>query len=285
MRNHSFINDPSIPDIIELKGISQVYGKKVVIDGLDLLLENNPGQNQLISLLGPSGCGKSTILKYIAGLKTPTTGEVFLYEKPADRNTIVGMVFQDYSSFPWRTVLENVCLGLEFNKEVSASERMERGMEMLKLVRLEGQAKQYSSSLSGGQKQRVAIARSLLASPKILLMDEPFGALDADTRFEMQDLMQTLITEKLRDTAIIFVTHDISEAVFLSDDILLMQAGPGRIVEKIKVNLPNIRTKALKREAKFNKMVCDIEDKMSNLVAKSKAEAEAEETESVTEKI
>jgi len=182
------------------------------------------------------------------------------------------MVFQNYSSFPWRTVLQNVCLGLEFHKELTDKQRKEKGMEMLKLVRLEDQANQYSSSLSGGQKQRVAIARSLLASPKILLMDEPFGALDADTRFEMQDLMQTLITEKLRDTAIIFVTHDISEAVFLSDDILLMQAQPGRIVEKIKVNLPTIRTKALKRERQFTKMVCDIEDKMFALTARSKKE-------------
>ena len=261
-----FKNNPDIPDIIELKGVTQSYdgGKTNVIEDLDLLVENEAGQNQLIALLGPSGCGKSTLLKYISGLKNPTKGEVLLYGNQPTRETVVGMVFQDYSSFPWRTILENVALGLEL-QGVSKKEREEKAMEMIKLVKLEKQAKLYPANLSGGQKQRVAIARSLLASPKILLMDEPFGALDTETRFEMQDLMQTLIMDKLEDTAIIFVTHDIPEAVFLADEILLMQAGPGQIADRVKIPLPGTRTKELKRENKFMKLVWDIEDRMSKL--------------------
>lgn len=263
-----FKNDEKIPDVIELKEVSQSYdGKTNVIEDLNLLIENEPGENQLISLLGPSGCGKSTLLRYVSGLKNPTKGEVLLYGKTPTRESVVGMVFQDYSSFPWRTVVDNVSLGLEL-QGVSEKERTARAMDMLKLVRLEKQAKLYPSELSGGQKQRVAIARSLLASPKILLMDEPFGALDTETRFEMQDLMQTLINDKLEDTAIIFVTHDIPEAVFLSDEVLIMQANPGQIVDRIKITLPNVREKGLKRESKFTKLVWDIEDRMSKLSAK-----------------
>lgn len=269
MAGVEFKNNPDIPDIIELKGICQSYdkGKTNVIEDLDLLIENEPGQNQLIALLGPSGCGKSTLLKYISGLKTPTKGDVLLYGQVPTRESVVGMVFQDYSSFPWRTVLQNVALGLEL-QGVNKKEREEKAMEMIKLVKLEKQAKSYPVNLSGGQKQRVAIARSLLASPKILLMDEPFGALDTKTRFEMQDLMQILINDKLEDTAIIFVTHDIPEAVFLADEILLMQSNPGQIADRIKINLGATREKGIKRESKFTKIVYDIEDRMSRLSAK-----------------
>ena len=258
-----FKNDPNIPDIIELKNICQSYdgGKTNIIEDLNLLIENEPGQNQLIALLGPSGCGKSTLLKYISGLKSPTKGEVLLYGNKTNRDTVVGMVFQDYSSFPWRTILENVALGLEL-QGVGRKEREEKAMEMIKLVKLEKQANLYPANLSGGQKQRVAIARSLLASPKILLMDEPFGALDNETRFEMQDLMQTLINDKLEDTAIIFVTHDIPEAVFLADEVLIMQANPGQIMDRVNISLPSTRAKEIKRESKFMKMVWDIEDRM-----------------------
>jgi len=268
MAKVEFKNDEKIPDIIELKGIYQSYdgGKTNIIEDLDLLIENEPGENQLIALLGPSGCGKSTLLKYISGIKNPTKGEVLLYGKVPTRDSIVGMVFQDYSSFPWRTVLENVALGLEL-QGVNVKEREERAMEMIKLVRLEKQAKSYPVNLSGGQKQRVAIARSLLASPKILLMDEPFGALDTQTRFEMQDLMQSLINDKLEDTAIVFVTHDIPEAVFLADEILLMQSNPGQISDRIKITLPSNRSRDLKRENKFIKQVWEIEDKMSKLIS------------------
>ncbi len=259
------MSESKVTDVIQLKGITQTYdGKTNIIDNLDLQIQNEPGQNQLIALLGPSGCGKSTLLRYISGLKTPTKGEVLLNGKPLTDNSVVGMVFQDYSSFPWRTVLSNVALGMEL-EGVPEKECKEKAMEIIKLVRLEKQANYYPSSLSGGQKQRVAIARSLLVSQKILLMDEPFGALDTETRFEMQDLMQTLINEKLTDTTIILVTHDIPEAVFLADEVLLMQSNPGKIADRIEIPLPGTRTKELKRESKFTKIVWDIEDRMKKL--------------------
>lgn len=278
MANIKFKNNEEIPDIVELKGIKQTYGEgkqtRTIIDGLDLLIENEPGQNQLISVLGASGCGKSTILRYIAGLKKPTEGEVLLYGKPASKENVVGMVFQDYSAFPWLTVLDNATLGLVF-QGVSAKERNARGMEMLEMVGLEEQAKQYSSTLSGGQRQRLAIARSLLAGPKILLMDEPFGALDIETRLDMQELMQELInSDKVSDTAIIFVTHDIPEAVFLSDEVLMMQANPGQIVDRQKITLGGRRPAELKRESKFLKTVWDIEDKMRKISRDSKEKKE-----------
>jgi NitT/TauT family transport system ATP-binding protein len=269
MTNIKFKNNEDVPDIVELRDVKQTYGHgkeaRTIIDGLDLLIENEPGQNQLVAILGASGCGKSTILRYIAGLKKPTAGEVFLYGKPASKENVVGMVFQDYSAFPWLSMLDNATLGLSF-QGVALKERNERGMEMLKMVRLDGQAQQYSSTLSGGQRQRLAIARSLIAGPKILLMDEPFGALDIETRLEMQELMQTLInSDKVSDTAILFVTHDITEAVFLSDEILMMQANPGQIVDRTKVTLPATRPAELKREQKFLKTVWEIEDKMRKI--------------------
>lgn len=268
-----FKDNPDIPNIIELKGVNQSYdgGKTKVIEDLNLLVENEPGQNQLIALLGPSGCGKSTLLKYVAGLKSPTSGEVLLYGNQTSRDTVVGMVFQDYSSYPWLKVVDNVSMGLEL-QGVKRKEAVEKARDMLKLVRLEEQANLYPADLSGGQKQRVAIARSLLASQKILLMDEPFGALDIETRFEMQDLMQSLINDKLEDTAIIFVTHDISEAVFLADEVLIMQANPGKFIDRVKISgtLPPNRTLKMKRENKFMDLVWDIEDRMKKTLKKDK---------------
>jgi NitT/TauT family transport system ATP-binding protein len=306
MSNIKFKNNDDIPDIVELKDIKQTYGEgkqaRTIIEGLDLLIENEPGQNQLIALLGASGCGKSTILRYIAGLKKPTAGEVMLYGKPASKENVVGMVFQDYSAFPWLSVLDNAILGLEFQDHAKfsftrllsklsfgilhdvatkeAKARKEAGMEMLKMVGLEAQAEQYSSTLSGGQRQRLAIARSLIAKPKILLMDEPFGALDIETRLEMQELMQNLInSDQVSDTAIIFVTHDIPEAVFLSDEILMMQANPGQIVDRTKISLPATRPAELKREQKFLKTVWEIEDKMRKISRDSKANKEKKDKE------
>ena len=269
MNGLKFKDDADIPTIIELKGIQQVYGQgknaHTVVENLDLLIENQEGQNQLISILGASGCGKSTILRYIAGLKKPTAGQILLHGKPLNKKDIVGMVFQDYSAFPWRTVLENATLGLEF-QNVEAKERRDRGMEMLKMVHLDKQADQYSSTLSGGQRQRLAIARSLIAGPKILLMDEPFGALDIKTRLEMQELMQNIInSDKVSNTTILFVTHDIPEAVFLSDEILMMQANPGLFVDRVNISLPAERSPEIKREQKFLKTVWEIEDKMNKI--------------------
>ncbi len=255
----------SLPDIIELRNINQSYdGKKQVIKDFNLLIEDKPNQGQFVVLLGASGCGKSTILRYIAGLQKPTLGEVLIKAKPLTSDDRIGMVFQQYSSFPWMTVLENVSLGLKY-KGIDKKEATEKAMQMIKVVGLEGHEHKFAKypTLSGGQLQRVAIARSLLVNQEILLMDEPFGALDTYTRLKMQDFLID-IWEKVHPT-IILVTHDISEAVYLGDDIYIMSANPGAIVEQIKSDLPLHRTREIKRSKSFVDLVYRIEDQMMTL--------------------
>jgi NitT/TauT family transport system ATP-binding protein len=255
-----------LPDIVELRNINQTYdgGKTQIIKDLNLLIEDKPGQGQFVVILGASGCGKSTILRYIAGIQKPSEGEVFIKGKPRSDEDRIGMVFQQYSSFPWMSVVENVALGLKFKGE-SKKDREDKAREMIKIVGLEGQEQKYAKypTLSGGQLQRVAIARSLLANPEIILMDEPFGALDIYTRLKMQDFLID-IYDKVHPT-IVLVTHDISEAVYLADDIYLMSANPGQIAEAIHTELPNERTRALKRTKGFMDMVHDLEDHMTEL--------------------
>ena len=252
-----------LKNIIELRGISQSYdgGKNWIIQDLDFLVEDKPDQGQFVAVLGMSGSGKSTILRYIAGLQRPTKGNVLIDGKAPGDKSPVSMVFQQYSSLPWYTVLDNVALALRF-QGVSKSERIARAMEMIKLVGLEGHEKKYAQypTLSGGQLQRVAIARSLLANPRILLMDEPFGALDIKTRLNMQDLL-TDIWHKFQST-IIFVTHDISEAVYLADDIYILKAQPSKIVEHIDIDLPIERSRQTKRDPHYVSLVHLVEDKM-----------------------
>jgi NitT/TauT family transport system ATP-binding protein len=266
--NIKFTRSSGNPDLVELRNISQTYdgGKTMVIDGLNLLLED--GKNNFISILGASGCGKSTILSYISGLRKPSSGEVLINGKPITKDTVVGMVFQKYSSFPWLSVLENVALGLEI-RGVPEKERNDKAMEMIQRVGLDGHQDKYaqSPSLSGGQLQRVAIARSLLANPKILLMDEPFGALDINTRADMQDMLNDIMTT-IPDMSIIFITHDISEAVYLTDDVYFMQSNPGRIIDSFHVDLPFERERSLKRTPKFKSMVDEVEERMEAMVPK-----------------
>lgn len=259
--NVSFTNT-SLTDIIELKNISLSYDdRNFIIKDLNLLIEDKPKQGQFVVILGVSGCGKSTVLRFICGLQTPTSGEVFIHGKPRTEDMRIGMVFQQYSSFPWLSVLDNVALGLQY-KGINKKTRHEKAMEMIKLVGLDGQENKYAKYpiLSGGQLQRVAIARSLVADPEILLMDEPFGALDLNTRLQMQDLLCEIWT-KLQST-IIFVTHDLPEAVYLGDDIYIMRACPGKIVEKFSTGLPLERNRAIKHTPKFIELVNNIETKM-----------------------
>lgn len=254
-----------LPDIIELKRINQTYdGHTMVIKDFDLLIEDKPSQGQFVVLLGASGCGKSTILRYIAGLQRPSEGEVLIKGKPLSTDDRIGMVFQQYSSFPWMTVLENVALGLKY-KGIEKKQAAEVAMNMIKVVGLEGHEKKYAKYpiLSGGQLQRVAIARSLLVNQEILLMDEPFGALDTYTRLKMQDLLID-IWEKVHPT-ILLVTHDISEAVYLGDDIYIMASNPGQIIEHIESSLPSQRSREIKRTKEFVDLVYHIEDKMITL--------------------
>lgn len=259
--------DTALPNIIELRNISQSYdgGKTFILQDLNMLVEDKPDTGQFIVILGASGCGKSTILRYIAGLQKPTSGEILIHDKPITPQNRVSMVFQQYSSLPWMTVLDNVALGLRY-KGVEEKERNLKAMELIEMVGLGGHEKKFAQypTLSGGQLQRVAIARSMIANPDILLMDEPFGALDINTRLQMQELLLN-IWYKFHPT-VIFVTHDISEAVYLGDDIYMMKKAPSRLYEHVRVDLPYHRTRDIKRDPHFMELVRDVEDKMLRVV-------------------
>ncbi|WP_441231324.1 ABC transporter ATP-binding protein [Tardiphaga sp. 215_C5_N2_1] len=206
--------------------------------------------NDFVTILGPSGCGKSTLLRMVAGLDTPTTGRILLDGKAitgpgADR----GMVFQSYTLFPWLTVSENISFGLR-ERGVSTRERNDIAKQWLEKVGLTSFANHFPKQLSGGMQQRTAIARALANDPKILLLDEPFGALDNQTRALMQELLLG-IWERERKT-VIFVTHDIEEAVFLASRTVVMSARPGRIKADIPVDLPHPRHYTIKTSPAFS---------------------------------
>jgi NitT/TauT family transport system ATP-binding protein len=200
-------------------------------------------------LLGPSGCGKSTILRLIAGLDHPTTGDVLVNGKRIDGpGSDRGMVFQKYTSFAWLTVAENIEYGLRI-KGTPANERRETVAHLVEAVGLSGFEKAYPHTLSGGMQQRVAIARSLAVRPQVLLMDEPFGALDAQTRNDMQTLLLKIWDETA--ATILFVTHDVAEAVYLADRIYIVSPRPGTIVEEIPVPFDRPRSQELKEKGEF----------------------------------
>ena len=188
-------------------------------------------ENEICTLLGPSGCGKSTVLRMVAGLERPSGGDIALDGRAIGRpDRDRGMVFQAYTSFDWLTVRENVEYGMRINR-VPAGERRERAAHFIELMHLTKFRDAYPRQLSGGMKQRVAIARTLANGPSILLMDEPFGALDAETRWHMQELLVT-IAEETR-TTVLMVTHDIEEAIFVSDRIIFMSRQPGTVAADI----------------------------------------------------
>ena len=258
-----FKDKENLNNIIELRNISQSYdgGQSYIMQDLDFLVEDKPSQGQFVVILGMSGSGKSTLLRFIAGLQDPTSGKIFVKGKPVTRENRVSMVFQQYSSLPWMTVLENVGLALKF-RGVSKKERDEQAMDMIETMGLAGHEHKYAQypTLSGGQLQRVAIGRSLLANSEVLLMDEPFGALDVKTRLQMQDLL-TSIWQKYHPT-IVFVTHDISEAVYLADDIYILKSAPSKFAAHIHVDLPFNRTRETKREKRYIELVHQVEDLM-----------------------
>lgn len=199
-------------------------------------------KNEFVCILGPSGCGKSTLLRIIAGLEKASRGTVFYngreYTRPGQE---IGMVFQSYSLMPWLTVLDNIALGLEFAR-VPKDQRMATAQKYLDMIGMSDFGKALPHELSGGMQQRVAIARALANDPDVLLMDEPFGALDAYTRILMQkELLR--IWEQHRKT-ILFVTHSVDEAVYLADRIILMSSSPGRIKKEIEVNISRVRERS-----------------------------------------
>ena len=201
-----------------------------VIDDVSMSLE----AGEFAVYLGPSGCGKTTLMRIVGGLETASSGEVILAnERVTGPDRRKGMVFQAYTSFPWLTVLENIRFGTRYRNDLDASEKDEVSRHYLGLVGLDDFADFYVNRISGGMRQRVAIARTLAAGPDILLMDEPFGALDAQTREFLQ--YQLLEISRIEKKAVIFVTHDVEEAVFLADRIFIFSARPARIVEEIRV--------------------------------------------------
>jgi NitT/TauT family transport system ATP-binding protein len=230
------------PVILEVRDLSKSFAAPgrpptVALDRVSFQAH----RRELVCVIGPSGCGKSTLARLVAGLEAPSGGEMLLDGKPirgpgSDR----GMVFQSYTLFPWLTVLKNVMFGLEVGGEMSSAEAEHEARTWLELVGLSKFAAAYPHQLSGGMKQRAAIARALANRPRMLLMDEPFGALDAQTRCQMQSYLLQIWRQV--DITILFITHDLDEAVYLADRILILDAHPGRLRELMEVAVPRPRS-------------------------------------------
>jgi NitT/TauT family transport system ATP-binding protein len=234
---------------IEVKGVSKIYktrqGLVEALAHIDLTVE----EGEFVSVIGPSGCGKSTLLRILADLYEATSGEVAIRASSLNARPVNAVVFQEYAVFPWRTAVENVAFGLEM-RGIPKQERMDIAHDYLSKVGLARFANNYAHQLSGGMKQRVAIARALANDPEILLMDEPFGALDAQTRTIMQEELLR-IWEAERKT-VVYVTHSIEEAVILGDRVVLMTAHPGRIKASYPVDLPRPRELKIRTTPEFN---------------------------------
>jgi len=267
----SISNENELVDVINLTGIRQVYKshKKddfVLFDNFHFNINDIKNEGQFISLLGKSGCGKSTILRYIAGLQTPTEGDVFIYGRKKTEADRIPMIFQQYSSFPWMSVIENVALPL-ICKRMNKTEAFDRAEEMIKVVGLDGHEDKWAKAplLSGGQLQRVAVARSLIANPKILLLDEPFSALDIKNKSELQEVLLSLFYNDKVDVTFIFVTHDIREAVYLSNRLYIMKADPADIYKEYKINLGR-RTQETKFTPQYNEYVRQVDKDFNSLL-------------------
>ncbi len=259
------------PAVISLQGIRQVYksdGKETVLfDNLNFEIEDFANQGQFISILGKSGCGKSTILRYIAGLQNPTAGEIYIYGKKKTEKDHVPMVFQQYSSFHWNTVIENVAKPLII-KKVNKTEAFDRAEEMIKIVGLTGHESKWAKHplLSGGQLQRVAIARSLIANPQILLLDEPFSALDIKNRTELQNVLLDLFYSDKIDVTFVLVTHDIREAVYLSNRLFIMKNNPADFYKWFNIDFGSQRrTRDITYQSDYISITKQIEDIFNEL--------------------
>ena len=238
--------------VIEVSNIIKTFatsnGINRVLNGVSL----NVFEGDFICVVGPSGCGKTTLLNILAGLDKPDEGSVTFNGKTINGPSPErGVIFQQYALFPWKTVLENVAFGLKL-KGIGKKERIEKALHYLELVGLTKFKNAYPKELSGGMKQRVAIARAYAVDPKILLMDEPFGALDAQTRGQLQEeLLKTWEEEK---KTVFFITHDVEEAVVLANRVIMMRANPGEIKEDLRVDLPYPRNQETKLLESFTKL-------------------------------
>lgn len=227
--------------MIEVKELSKSFAAnngivKNVLRHMNVTIQDN----QFVCLLGPSGCGKSTFLRLLAGLDTPTEGQVLVDGHPVrEPPQQSAFVFQNYALFPWMTVLENVAFGMKISGNYTAEARQRLAEKYLDQVYLQGYEHHYIHQLSGGMKQRVAIARALATEPRILFMDEPFGALDTFTRMDLQDLLKELC--KSRQITVLFVTHDIDEAIYLADTVAVMNTQDKGISEFFPIDIPGAR--------------------------------------------
>ncbi|MFB6152038.1 MAG: ABC transporter ATP-binding protein [Haloarculaceae archaeon] len=242
----------------------------VAVDGVSKTFEQRGGdavralddvsfsvrEGEFVCIVGPSGCGKTTLFRIIAGLEPASSGEVRLGGDPVTGPAMDrGMVFQEYGLFPWRTVRENVAFGLE-QQDLAADERRERTREMIDLVGLDGFADAYPTELSGGMKQRVGIARALAVDPALLLMDEPFGSVDAQTRAMLHDELLDIWSETRK--TVLFVTHDVEEAVTLADRVVVLSRGPGTVREVVDVDLDRPRERTAPDFGAYQERLLDL---------------------------
>ena len=254
---------PKLPELVCFENVTKKFGEgpeaKVAIQDVSFQVEDLPNIGELITIVGPSGCGKSTILRIIAGLAPhfpPTTGSVRIFGNPAtEPGPDRGLVDQKYSLLPHLTVLQNIAFGLKL-RGVPRTERLSQAREWIKKVGLEDSDEKYPSELSGGMQQRVAIASTLILKPRILLMDEPFGALDPKIRLRMQELLIQLWAEQ--QGTVFLVTHSVEEAVYLGDRVFLMGANPGRLLEILKVPRPNEAPEKTRRQPWFVKFTQEL---------------------------
>ena len=260
--------------IVEFRNVTKRFGDHTIIENVTFAVMDLHGKGEFISILGPSGCGKSTVLRLIAGLAPhhpATSGTVLVGGKPVEKpGPDRSMVFQDYTSFDNRTVEDNVAFGLEC-RGVAARERRERAREWIGKVGLDVKrdALKYPGQLSGGMRQRVAIARTLILSPRIILMDEPFGALDPTTRLHMQQLLVDLWKEA--QATVFFVTHSIEEAVYLGDRVYVFSSSPGTILRETEVPPPDRPPKEMQRQPEFVERVFEIRDLIDTLASSTRA--------------
>jgi len=242
--------------IIEIQHVTKTFaeGAREVVAVRDVNVDVSEGEFTI--LIGPSGCGKSTLLYMIAGFETPTEGQILLEGRPIRKpGPDRGFVFQDYALFPWKTVLGNITFGLR-RTGVPAKEARSRAMEFIQMVHLTGFEHAYPHTLSGGMKQRVGIARALAYDPKVLLMDEPFGALDAQTRKLMQQ--ETVEIWERTEKTVVFVTHSVIEAVYLADRVMVMTARPGSIKGIVDVDVPRPRAYTEEHYLEHRQSVLDL---------------------------
>jgi len=252
---------PAVP-MIEMAGVSKQFGGgPAVLSPFDLEIQ----KGEFITLLGPSGCGKSTLLKLIAGLTVPTSGTIRVDGlTPKNAREVLSFIFQDATLLPWRNVLQNVCLGLELDG-ATRERREKKAGELLELVGLQQVAQAYPRELSGGMKMRVSIARALATNPRLLLMDEPFSALDEMARDRLNEEILRL-REEQKWTAV-FVTHSVAEAVFLSTRIVVMAPNPGRVHAMFPVELEFPRTAGLRTAPEFDALAAKVSHSLRGAIA------------------